>query len=238
MRVAVMTPTYNERDNIDEFVSRVRSAVPTAEVFVVDDNSPDGTATRVAELAAGEPRLHLLLRRGERGYAAASREGLSTLSTQGFDAIITIDCDLSHDPGVIPLMLQRLSEGADVVIGSRYVPGGGVRNWSLFRRLLSRWGNTYTAFLLRLPIRDCTTGFRAYRADVVRRAHLGATVSDGYAFLTESLLRIHELGDVRIDEVPIIYVERTQGESKMSKTIISESMRRVTWWGVQRRLGG
>jgi dolichol-phosphate mannosyltransferase len=132
--------------------------------------------------------------------------------------------------------LQRLSDGADVVIGSRYVPGGGVRNWSLFRRLLSRWGNTYTAFMLRLPIRDCTTGFRAYRADIVRRARLNATVSDGYAFLTESLLRIHELGDVRIDEVPIIYVERTQGESKMSKTIISESMRRVTWWGVQRRL--
>jgi dolichol-phosphate mannosyltransferase len=236
VRVAVLTPTYNERDNIDEFVKRVRSAVPTAEVFVVDDDSPDGTAARVTELAMSDPHLHLLLRRGERGYAAASREGLGTLSTQGFDAIITIDCDLSHDPSVIPLMLQRLSEGADVVIGSRYVPGGGVRNWSLFRRLLSRWGNMYTAFMLRLPIRDCTTGFRAYRADIVRRAHLSATVSDGYAFLTESLLRIDELGDVRIDEVPIIYVERTQGESKMSKTIISESMRRVTWWGVQRRL--
>jgi dolichol-phosphate mannosyltransferase len=231
-----MTPTYNERDNIDEFVSRVRSAMPTADVFVVDDNSPDGTSARVAELAVGDPHLHLLLRRGERGYAAASREGLGTLSTEGFDAIVTIDCDLSHDPSVIPLMLLRLSEGADVVIGSRYVPGGGVRNWSLFRRLLSRWGNAYTAFMLRLPTRDCTTGFRAYRADVVGRAHLAATVSDGYAFLTESLLRIDELGDVRIDEVPIIYVERTQGESKMSKTIISESMRRVTWWGVQRRL--
>jgi dolichol-phosphate mannosyltransferase len=236
VRVAVMTPTYNERDNIDEFVSRVRSAMPTADVFVVDDNSPDGTSARVAELAVGNPHLHLLLRRGERGYAAASREGLGMLSTQGFDAIITIDCDLSHDPSVIPLMLQRLSDGADVVIGSRYVPGGGVRNWSLFRRLLSHWGNWYTAFMLRLSIRDCTTGFRAYRADIVRRARLNATVSDGYAFLTESLLRIHELGDVRIDEVPIIYVERTQGESKMSKTIISESMRRVTWWGVQRRL--
>jgi dolichol-phosphate mannosyltransferase len=231
-----MTPTYNERENIDEFVSRVRSAMPTADVFVVDDNSPDGTSARVTELAMSDPHLHLLLRHGERGYAAASREGLGTLSTQGFDAIITIDCDLSHDPSVIPLMLQRLSDGADVVIGSRYVPGGGVRNWSLFRRLLSRWGNAYTTFMLRLPVRDCTTGFRAYRADIVQRAHLSATVSDGYAFLTESLLRIDELGDVRINEVPIIYVERTQGESKMSKTIISESMRRVTWWGVKRRL--
>jgi dolichol-phosphate mannosyltransferase len=231
-----MTPTYNERENIDEFVSRVRSAMTTADVFVVDDNSPDGTSARVTELAMSDPHLHLLLRHGERGYAAASREGLGTLSTQGFDAIITIDCDLSHDPNVIPLMLRRLSEGADVVIGSRYVPDGGVRNWSLFRRLLSRWGNTYTAFMLRLPIRDCTTGFRAYRADVVKRAHLATTVSDGYAFLTESLLRIDELGDVRIDEVPIIYIDRTQGESKMSKTIISESMRRVTWWGVQHRL--
>jgi dolichol-phosphate mannosyltransferase len=205
-------------------------------VFVVDDDSPDGTAARVTELAMSDPHLHLLLRRGERGYAAASREGLGTLSNRGFDAIITIDCDLSHDPSVIPLMLQRLSEGADVVIGSRYVPGGGVRNWSLFRRVLSRWGNTYTAFMLRLPIRDCTTGFRAYRADIVQRAHLGTTVSDGYAFLTESLLRINELGDVRIDEVPITYIDRTQGESKMNKTIISESMRRVTRWGVQRRM--
>ena len=231
-----MIPTYNEVENVDEFLRRVRSAVPSADVFVVDDNSPDGTAARVAARAATDSHVQLLLRQGQRGYAAASREGLSTLTERGYEVIVTIDCDLSHDPSVIPLMLQKLNNGADVVIGSRYIDGGGVRNWSLFRRLLSRWGNGYTAFMLRLPVRDCTTGFRAYRAAALQRVGIGATTSNGYAFLTESLLRADEAGGVRIVEVPIVYVDRAQGESKMSKTIITESMRLVTWWGVQRRL--
>ncbi|MFM8714434.1 MAG: glycosyltransferase, partial [Actinomycetota bacterium] len=135
-----MTPTYNERDNVDAFLARVQAAVPTADIFFVDDNSPDGTGARVAEHATRQPRVHLISRVGERGYAAASRDGLTKIAALGFDAIITIDCDLSHDPNVIPNMLDRLAEGADVVIGSRYVAGGGVRNWPLSRRLLSRWG--------------------------------------------------------------------------------------------------
>ena len=230
-----MTPTYNERDNIDEFLRRVVVEVPDADVFVVDDNSPDGTGARVNEHARSNPQIRLISRQSQRGYAAASREGLTTIATQGYDVIVTLDCDLSHDPAVIPHMLQRVATGDDVVIGSRYVVGGGVRNWSLFRRSLSRWGNWYTAAMLGLPLRDCTSGFRAYRAAVIQRVDVAATRSDGYAFLTESLMRLHQLGDMRMTEVPILYIERTAGESKMNKTIISESMRRVTAWGLQRR---
>jgi len=229
-----MTPTYNERDNVDAFLARVQAAVPTADIFFVDDNSPDGTGARVAEHATRQPRVHLISRVGERGYAAASRDGLTNIAAQGFDAIITIDCDLSHDPNVIPNMLDRLAQGADVVIGSRYVAGGGVRNWSLSRRLLSRWGNAYTGLMLGVGVRDCTSGFRAYSGEVIRAGTIATTTSSGYAFLTEVLFRMQQRGDCEIVEVPIIYADRIAGESKMSKTIISESMRRVTAWGLSR----
>ena len=247
MRVAVMTPTFNERANIDEFVRRTRAAVPDAHIFVVDDASPDGTGKRVVELAASDSLLSLMSRDGARGYAAASRDGLTRISAQGFDAIVTIDCDLSHDPRDIPMLLEALSRGADVSIGSRYVPGGGVRNWPLSRRLLSRWGNWYTSLMLGLGVRDCTSGFRAYRSEVVRSGVVAATTSDGYSFLTEVLYRLrggfvgaggapNEHVRWRITEVPIIYTERVAGESKMNKSIISESMRRVTLWGLRRLL--
>ena len=234
MRVAVMTPTYNERANIDEFVRRTRAAVPDAHIFVVDDASPDGTGERVVELAASDPLLSLVSRDGARGYAAASRDGLARISAQGFDAIVTIDCDLSHDPRDIPMLLEALSRGADVAIGSRYVPGGGVRNWLLYRRLLSRWGNWYTGVMLGVGVRDCTSGFRAYRREVLHSGVFAETTSDGYAFLTDVLFRLHKKKRWRIVEVPIIYTERTAGESKMNKTIIIESMRRVTLWGLRR----
>ena len=240
-----MTPTFNERANIDEFVRRTRAAVPDAHIFVVDDASPDGTGERVVELAARDSLLSLISRDGPRGYAAASRDGLSRISAQGFDAIVTIDCDLSHEPRDIPILLEALSRGADVAIGSRYVLGGGVRNWPLSRRLLSRWGNWYTGIMLGVGVRDCTSGFRAYRSEVIRSGVVAATTSDGYSFLTEVLYRLRG-GLVRADgatsvpvrwrvtEVPIIYTERVAGESKMNKTIISESMRRVTLWGLRR----
>ena len=240
-----MTPTFNERANIDEFVRRTRAAVPDAHIFVVDDASPDGTGKRVVELAASNPLLSLISRDGARGYAAASRDGLSRISAQGFDAIVTIDCDLSHDPRDIPMLLEALSRGADVSVGSRYVPGGGVRNWPMSRRLLSRWGNWYAGIMLGVGVRDCTSGFRAYRGEVVRSGAVAATTSDGYSFLTEVLFRlrgglVHTDSDAgmpvrwRITEVPITYTERVAGESKMNKTIISESMRRVTLWGLRR----
>ena len=237
MCVAVMSPTYNERENIDEFLTRVRSAVPQADIFIVDDDSPDGTGARVAECAATDACIHLLSRRGSRGYADASREGLATIATAGFDVIVTIDCDLSHDPAEISNMLEQIAEGADVVIGSRYVRGGSVEDWSLFRRLLSRWGNRYTAFMLGVRVRDCTSGFRAYRTEVIRSGVIGATTSSGYAFLSEVLFRLRREQRFSVHEIPIIYRDRTSGESKMNKTIIRESMRLVTKWGLARLLG-
>ena len=234
MRVAVMSPTYNERENINRFLSGVRAAVPHADVFIVDDDSPDGTAAYVSEWAARDPGVHLLLRQGPRGYAEASREGLSVIADKGYDVIVTIDCDLSHNPLVIPRMLEHISAGADVVIGSRYVKGGGVQNWSLFRRALSRWGNLYTAFMLGVAVRDCTSGFRAYRGDVIRNGVVGTTTSSGYAFLSEVLVRLSNNPRISIVETPIVYLDRTAGESKMNKTIIGESMRLVTSWGLSR----
>ena len=236
MRIAIMSPTYNERDNIDEFLERVLAAVPSADVFIVDDNSPDGTGQRVREISSENSRVHLISRSGERGYAAASREGLVHLANNGYEAIVTIDCDLSHDAQVIPAMLAQLQSGANVVIGSRYVPGGGVRNWSLARRILSRTGNWYTGFMLGVGVRDCTSGFRAYRGDIIRSGTISSTTSNGYAFLTEVLYRLRQRGVTGLVEVPIVYVERIAGESKMNKTIISESMRRVTGWGLGRLL--
>jgi dolichol-phosphate mannosyltransferase len=234
MKLAIMSPTYNERDNVDEFLHRVGAVIPTADIYIVDDDSPDGTGSRVREIGTSNPRVRLIARTGERGYAAASRDGLVQLARAGYDAIITIDCDLSHDPAVIPVMLDQLESGADVVVGSRYVIGGGVRNWSLFRRLLSRCGNWYTGFMLGVGVRDCTSGFRAYRSEVIRSGTIADTTSNGYAFLTEVLFRLRQRGVGNFVEVPIVYVERVAGESKMSKTIISESMRKVTGWGLER----
>ena len=229
-----MTPTYNERDNVDEFLARVQAAAPSADIYFVDDNSPDGTGDLVAKRAKQDNRVHLITRNGERGYAAASREGLSTIAERGYDAIVTIDCDLSHDPNVIPTMLDQLASGTDVVIGSRYIAGGGVRNWSLFRRLLSRWGNFYTSVMLGIKVRDCTSGFRAYGHNVTTSGVIPSTTSNGYAFLSEVLMKLHVTRHYRIVEVPIVYVDRVSGQSKMNKTIISESMRLVTKWGLGR----
>jgi dolichol-phosphate mannosyltransferase len=226
-----MSPTYNERENIDQFLTRVRSSVPQADIFIVDDNSPDGTAARVAEWASKDSAVYLLTRHGARGYAEASREGLTKIASEGYDVIITIDCDLSHDPEVIPRMLQCITAGADLVIGSRYVRGGGVEDWSVFRRMLSRCGNRYTALMLGVHARDCTSGFRAYRVDVIRSGVIGLTTSTGYAFLSEVLFRLPRNQRISIHEIPIVYRERTSGESKMNRTIISESMRLVTKWG-------
>ena len=227
-----MTPTYNERDNVEEFLVRIQTAIPSADIYFVDDNSPDGTGDLVAERAKRDDRVSLITRNGERGYAAASREGLSTIAKRGYDAIVTIDCDLSHDPNVIPTMLDQLASGADVVIGSRYVTGGGVRNWSLSRRLLSRWGNLYTSFMLGIKVRDCTSGFRTYGHKVITSGVIPSTTSNGYAFLSEVLMKLHATRHYRVVEVPIVYVDRISGQSKMNKTIVSESMRLVTKWGL------
>jgi dolichol-phosphate mannosyltransferase len=229
-QLLVVTPTYQEADNIERFVAAVRAAVPGAQILVVDDNSPDGTAD-LAERAGAT----LLRRPCKEGLGSAYRQALAVALEQHGDAIVHMDADLSHDPARIPSMLDALSRGADVVIGSRYVTGGDTVNWPLHRRLLSRWGNRYTGAVLGLHLRDVTSGFRAYRPDALKTIDPGTTKSEGYAFLTEMLLRAadHEL---RVEEVPISFVDRAYGQSKMSARIIAESMLRVTGWGVSRRL--
>ena len=168
MRTVVVLPTYNEAENIVGFLRAVRQAVPEADVLVVDDNSPDGTAALAEETASELGRIKVLHRAGKQGLGAAYRHGFTTAFDEGYEAIVSMDSDFSHDPGAIPTMLQLVADGADAVIGSRYVPGGATVDWPLRRRLLSKWGNRYTAAVLRLPVRDCTSGFRAYRADALR----------------------------------------------------------------------
>ena len=231
MRTVVVLPTYNEAENIVSFLRAVRAAAPEADVLVVDDNSPDGTAALAEEVAAELGRIKVLLRAGKQGLGAAYRHGFTTAFDEGYEAIVSMDSDFSHDPAVIPTMLQLVGAGADAVIGSRYVPGGATVDWPLRRRLLSRWGNKYTAAVLRLPVSDCTSGFRAYRASALKAIDPAATTAEGYAFLTE-LVRKLIANDAEIVETPIVFRDRQFGTSKMSGRIIAESMLLVTKWGL------
>lgn len=236
-RVLVVVPTYNERDNIEPFLRAVRAAVPHADVLVVDDNSPDGTGDAADTLAAELGQVKVLHRPGKQGLGSAYRHGFAVALDEGYDVIVSMDVDFSHDPAVIPQLLARIDDGADVVIGSRYVAGGGTANWPLHRRLMSRWGNRYAGFVLGVHVRDITAGFRAYRADTMRAIDPSSTAAEGYAFLTELMRRIAARGS-RIDEVPILFRDRERGTSKMSGRIIAESMLLVTGWGAKDLLRG
>jgi dolichol-phosphate mannosyltransferase len=231
VRTVVVLPTYNEAENIVGFLRAVRQAVPEADVLVVDDNSPDGTAGLAEETASELGRIKVLHRAGKQGLGAAYRHGFTTAFDEGYEAIVSMDSDYSHDPAAIPTMLQLVAGGADAVIGSRYVPGGATVDWPLRRRLLSKWGNRYTAAVLRLPVRDCTSGFRAYRADALRAIDPASTTAEGYAFLTELVRRLIANGST-IVETPITFRDRQFGTSKMSGRIIAESMLLVTKWGL------
>jgi dolichol-phosphate mannosyltransferase len=224
-------PTYNEAETIVGFLRAVRQAVPDADVIVVDDNSPDGTAALAEETASELGRIKVLHRAGKLGLGAAYRHGFTTAFDEGYEAIVSMDSDFSHDPATIPTMLQLVTDGADAVIGSRYVPGGATVDWPLRRRLLSKWGNRYTAAVLRLPVRDCTSGFRAYRADALQAIDPASTKAEGYAFLTELVRKLIANG-AKIVETPIVFRDRQFGTSKMSGRIIAESMVLVTKWGL------
>lgn len=226
-----MLPTYNEAENIVGFLRAVRQAVPDADVIVVDDNSPDGTAVLAEETASELGRIKVLHRAGKLGLGAAYRHGFTTAFDEDYDAIVSMDSDFSHDPATIPTMLQLVADGADAVIGSRYVPGGATVDWPLPRRLLSKWGNRYTAAVLRLPVRDCTSGFRAYRAGALQAIDPASTKAEGYAFLTELVRKLIANG-AKIVETPIVFRDRQFGTSKMSARIIAESMVLVTKWGL------
>ena len=233
----VVVPTYNERENIDPFLRAVRASVPDADVLVVDDNSPDGTGADAETLASELGRIKVLHRPGKQGLGSAYRHGFTVALDEGYDVVVSMDVDFSHDPTVIPQLLARVDDGADVVIGSRYVDGGGTANWPLHRRVMSRWGNRYAGFVLGVHVRDITAGFRAYRATVMREIDPSSTAAEGYAFLTELMRRIAARG-ARIDEVPILFRDRERGTSKMSGRIIVESMLLVTRWGVADLLHG
>jgi dolichol-phosphate mannosyltransferase len=238
VRAVIVLPTYNERDNIEPYLRAVR-AVSDADVLVVDDNSPDGTADLVREIGSELGGIEVLQREAKSGLGSAYRAGFDkVLGAAGDDAyhvVISMDADLSHDPAVLPEMLALIDEGADTVIGSRYVRGGGTTDWPVRRQLLSKWGNAYTRRLLRLIPHDCTSGYRAYRASALSAIEPSNTSAEGYAFLTELVRRLTRHG-YRIVEIPIVFRDRTRGKSKMSGRIIVESMLLVTRWGITDRL--
>jgi len=232
-RILVVIPTFNERDTIAPIIERVRSAVPIAEILIVDDNSPDGTGVIADEIAVADPNVHVMHRLGKEGLGAAYLAGFAWALQQEFDVIVEMDADGSHQPEQLPTMLEQLTH-ADVVLGSRWVDGGGTQNWSKSREFLSRGGNTYTRFLLGMPVHDATGGFRAFRADTLRKLDLHEVASQGYCFQVDLAWRAAQRG-LTIAEVPIIFVERTAGESKMSQRIVFEALWRVTLWGIDDR---
>jgi dolichol-phosphate mannosyltransferase len=232
MRVLVVVPTYNERDNVGVLLPRVRASLPAADVLVVDDNSPDGTGDVVSQLAPELGQITLLRRPGKQGLGSAYRDGFDYGLDQGYDVVVSMDVDLSHDPEVLPQFLRLIDAGADAVIGSRYVPGGATVDWPLYRRVLSRWGNRYTSLVLGLQVRDCTSGYRAYRAAALKEIAPGSTTAEGYAFLTELVRRLVRAG-LRVMETPIVFRDRRYGASKMSGRIVAESMWLVTTWAVR-----
>lgn len=235
MRVLVVMPTFDEAENIEEVLGLVRRTVPDADVLVVDDNSPDGTAD-IAE-AVGEQlgQISVLRRPGKQGLGSAYRAGFEYGLERGYEAMVEMDSDLSHDPLALPSILAPLDQGADLVIGSRYVPGGSIPDWSLHRRLLSRWGNRYAGFVLGLAVRDATAGYRAYRAEILAGIDLDAVKAEGYGFQIEMAYRVASAGG-RIVEVPISFSDRLRGKSKMSGMIVVEALVLVTWWAIRDRI--
>ena len=234
-RVLVIVPTYNERENLPLIVGRVRTAVPAAHVLVADDASPDGTGQVADELAADDPNVHVLHRPGKAGLGAAYLDGFGWGSRHGYDVLVEMDADGSHQPEQLQAMLDRIEDGADAVIGSRYVPGGSVVNWPRHREVLSRGGNLYVRIALGVRLRDATGGYRAYRTEALEKIGLDDVESQGYCFQVDLTRRAVQAG-LRIDEVPITFVERQIGSSKMNQAIVLEAFWRVAQWGVRQRV--
>jgi dolichol-phosphate mannosyltransferase len=229
-RVLVVVPTYNERENIEAIADRLHRAVPAAHLLVVDDGSPDGTGEVADRLATGSPWVHVLHRSAKAGLGAAYTAGFAWARERGYDVVVEMDADGSHAPEELPRLLDAL-EDADVVLGSRWVDGGAVVNWPRSREVLSKGGNWWTRVMLGLPLRDATGGFRAYRREVLDALPLDSVASQGYCFQVDLAWQAWRAG-YRVVEVPITFVERVRGESKMSRVIVLEALWRVTWWGV------
>jgi len=233
-RVLVVVPTYNEIENLEAIVERLHAAVPEASVLVVDDASPDGTGELADKLAAGDPRVHVLHRESKAGLGPAYVAGFRWGRAQNFDVLVEMDADGSHAPEQLPLLLDALAD-ADLALGSRYLAGGEVRHWPVYRQVLSRGGNLYTRWALRLPLSDATGGFRAARGTLVDRLPFDEVASQGYCFQVDWAWRASRAG-ARIAEVPITFTERAFGRSKMSGSIVAEALVRVSVWGLRDRL--
>lgn len=220
----LVVPTYNERANVQTLVSRVRAAVPSEPIFFVDDNSPDGTAEAIAAIQKTDQNVHLMVRPGKGGYGSACREGMKRILRDNMAPyVIQFDADLSHPPELLPVMIDLLKQ-SPVVIGSRYVEGGGSQNWDRRRIWLSRYANIYARIMTGVPVNDLTAGFVGYRAEVLRKVDLDQIRSEGYAFLMEMKLTLHRMGTT-FREFPIIFVEREAGKSKLSRKIVIEGMK-------------
>jgi dolichol-phosphate mannosyltransferase len=231
----VIIPTYNEAENIKKIVGRVRASVPDAHVLVADDNSPDGTGKLADELAAEDDHVQVLHRKGKEGLGAAYLAGFAWGMEHGYGVLVEMDADGSHQPEELPRLLTAL-KGADLVLGSRWVPGGRVVNWPKSREFISRGGSMYSRLMLDVPIRDVTGGFRAFRRETLEGLGLGEVASQGYCFQVDLARRAVKSG-FHVVEVPITFVERELGDSKMSRDILVEALWRVTTWGVGERVG-
>jgi dolichol-phosphate mannosyltransferase len=232
-RVVMVIPTYDEADNLAWIVERIRRAQPAVDVLVVDDDSPDGTGRIADELAAADPHVRVLHRTAKGGLGAAYLHGFSVALAEGYDVIGEMDADGSHQPEQLQLLLDALAD-ADLVIGSRYVPGGSVVNWPRQREWLSRGGNLYVRLLLGIRVRDATAGFRLFRSSTLEKIDLDSVESTGYVFQTDLVARTLAAG-LTVREVPIEFVERVRGDSKMSGSVATESLKRITQWGLRER---
>jgi len=233
-RILVIIPTFNERESLPSIVQRVRTCVPEAHILVADDNSPDGTGRIADDLASSDDHLHVMHRLGKEGLGAAYLAGFAWALQQGYDVVVEMDADGSHQPEQLPRLLDAL-RSADLVLGSRWVPGGRTENWPLSRQLISRSGTAYTRLALGVPIHDATGGYRAFRASTLRQLDLHEVASQGYCFQIDLAWRAVQR-NLTVREVPITFVERTAGASKMSRKIVAEALWRVTLWGLDDKI--
>ena len=232
MRPLLIVPTYNEVDNVARVAAEFLAPVPGSELLFVDDASPDGTGALIDRIRADDPRVHVLHRAGKLGLGTAYLDGFRWALARDYPLVVEMDADFSHDPRHLPELLAAIEAGADVAVGSRYVEGGGTRNWGLGRRLISRAGGRYARTVLGVDVRDMTAGFVCYRREALERIDLDAIKSNGYSFQIEMKYRAHRAG-LRIAEVPIVFEDRRVGQSKMSRAIVAEAL----WMVWKLRLG-
>ncbi|MGO1227412.1 MAG: polyprenol monophosphomannose synthase [Brachybacterium sp.] len=230
----IVIPTYDEREALPGTLARLRAAVPEADVLVVDDSSPDGTGAWAEQMAAQDPAVHVLHRAGKQGLGPAYLAGFAWGIKRGYQQLGEMDADASHRPEQLPGLLEAVRRGADLAIGSRWIPGGAVHDWPLRRQVLSRGANVYVRALMGLGVSDATAGFRVFRAELLERVIAEDVASQGYCFQVDMTRRARDLGAV-IAEVPIDFDERTEGASKMSSGIVREALVKVTVWGLSRR---